>query len=261
MGLATAGFWLAGSGSWAPTVPATLHDLFVSLGPIGYWRLDDASGATAAGIGTVAPLHYTSGVTLNQLPGLTDCGTSPAVQSSMSPSSPDPQGVGYILPADAAAMPSGSHARSIVVFLRTTHNGIIVSYGNNAANQAFYMELAGGHLYFDNRLNDNLSWGSGLDDGATHMLGLTYGTAATAMKGYVDGALVSSQTLLDGALNTVIGTFSVVVGASFENGLSGLDGLFADLAFFDYELAAADMAALWDMRCTGGWQVGSIAIG
>lgn len=237
-------------------------DAVLALSPVAYWQLAEPNPTTGSAIDSTPNGHdlpFVSGDNASITPGPTGCGMVPAIDVGAAGVAADQSSLWDLW------MPMGDDARSLIAWFKVTGTtfGYLFSYGRNVANQNFLLGVNypgfPGELYFNNRDNDQPKWGAGLNDDEWHMAAVTYANAATSMDGYVDGVHEGSEVLVDGALNTQEFGLDLLIGGSNEGG-SIFPGAIGQVAVFDYVLSSAEIADLWDKRCVGGWQVGSVAL-
>jgi hypothetical protein len=210
-------------------------DRVVALQPVSRWGLDDLSGnlsnqaggdvLTAAG-GLVYRASGISGgysVTFN---GSTGCFTATSV----------------------TALPSGSAARAIVAWFKTTSTSkqCLFSYGTRSTTRAWIALLLNDQA--TNRFtvatwsDDPYVGLADLNNGQWHMAAyVNLGTVAYRM--YMDGALVLSGN--HGGVLATGATSGTALGREAGASQSFVNGNVDEVSVFDRALTAAEIASLW----------------
>ena len=216
------------------------RDYVLSLGPVGYWRLNETSGTTALDLSAQGNHGtYIGGYTLGQTGALTGSGDS------------DPSIIldgtsGYVSVPDSGSLVFGNGDFSIAAWVNTTATNTYVAVGkynggggdnywlgfSNAGQAAF--SISGPTTY--SPLNSN--------DGQWHFLvGMR---SAGTISIYVDGAFQNS-TMGNGAASPAgvfsIGRFGAGSNFFWPNGVD-------DVAVYNYALSSTQIANLYTSGAT-----------
>jgi len=214
-------------------------------GLAGYWKLDEGSGTVASD----SSGHGQSG-TLNGSPAWTTAGLPPL-------SFADPAALSFGSMDDhvggpAAHLPTGSHALTVLAWIRTTATARETAFSYGAADTAQAVSLnvnqlaADGHLVID-FYGDCADSGVAVNDGDWHQVGFSLGGHSTAIVLYIDG--VAYPRTLAIQPNVAAGTsFQIgrwVTSGPGDTGPYSFAGDVDDVRVYDRALSAAEMARLY----------------
>ena len=243
----------------APTMTPTATSTFgpcaakiASLGPIAWWRFDEASGFTASD----SSGHGATG----------DYQASPS--QNHDPLSPVLGAVGAVAgdPNTAVTFGGGSQMSnynntdtasvSVAAFVKTSSNvqmTIMVRVDTFFGNQPWRLEMSGGRLflYLSGATGGSIVTPSGTSyaDGNYHQMVGTYDAASGLAKLYVDGVQVQSAALNLGNLITVSPRGRHIVGNAPGN--SGFSGAIDEPQIYASALTAAQVLEQ-NSICVGG---------
>ena len=220
-------------------------------GPVNYWRLGEANGATGADVVGSRPLSYT-GVTLGTAGALNGDTNTAATFAGTSTSRA----------GSASSIPGLTTDVTVQAWFRTstTRGGKIVGYGNSQTGSSSTNDR---HVYMgsNGRLNFGVMYGStravvtstgAYNDDRWHQVTATLD--AGGMKLYVDGALVASRTDITRA-NEYAG-FWRIGGDNLTSWLNRptsdwFAGRIDDVAIYNRALDAATIARQHTIGTTG----------
>ncbi|HRD61024.1 MAG TPA: LamG domain-containing protein, partial [Nocardioides sp.] len=134
----------------------------------------------------------------------------------------------YVQDATPTGFPTGSSARSIELWFKTSGTGrqVLFGYGNRATSQEFALWInAGGTSMtswgFGSGQDKTFTLAAAVNDGQWHQAALTFGSGTMSL--YVDGALVGTQTATRA---TTIDAYGFGLGAIIVPGDSNSGGYF-----------------------------------
>jgi hypothetical protein len=223
-------------------VPGSYVSTILGDSPLVYYRLDEAGGITAAdSSGHGYNGAYTSRATLNQ-PGATSDGDSAIGVSGQA-----------VTGGAATALPSGTAARSVEVWFKTTatpsspYGSALVSWGAETSTQMFSLKVySATQMKLTNWTNAYLfavPAGANTLDGKWHYVVATYnGTSATV---YYDGQSLGSKAV---SVNTVDSAIGLVLGAQTGNNDTPFVGSLDEVAVYNTALSAAQVLAHYNAR-------------
>ncbi len=141
---------------------------------------------------------------------------------------------------------SGSHARTITAWLKTSHNGTFLYWGNNCAGCAWFCQVDGSVL----RLGVWGGWVKGstiLTDNKWHHVAIVVpdkaGVGTQDVLLYVDGSL-ESTSYSSHAINTSA-AFDTLIGAyQLDNPTASFNGMLDDVRIYDRALTADEINQL-----------------
>lgn len=184
--------------------------------PVAYYRLGDTAGSSTAADSAGSLTATATAVTFGATAMLAGDTTTAATFN----------GTSSIVYASCATFPSGSAARSLEAWVRTTStstSGDVFGYGSSAANSSFCMRVDNGVLKLIKRNAagtgyDIYTFGGTVNDGDPHHIVVTFDGSSTA-KGYVDGVQVGTDQTIS-TVNTVVTgqTFSLGVFSGYYTG-------------------------------------------
>ncbi len=224
-----------------PVLAASVYEqTMLSLNPVGYWRLGETSGSTAADAsGNSNNGSYVGGVTLGQAGALPFDSDGAAFFDGTND---------HVNLVGVPVAANGNGARTLIAWVKTSvattppHKAIFAT-GNPANSQAFNLVqyLSPGVPGVMGYANDYYP-GSGTNilDGDWHMVVATFDGAST-LRIYVDGALDNSTSISYNtqAQNNYIGR-SNHVGAELH-----FPGYIDEAATFHTALSAGDISTLY----------------
>jgi hypothetical protein len=224
-----------GTGSYSQVV--------IADGPVHYWRMNQG-GAVEPDL--IASLDGDPGAGFQSgVAGATGDGDQ-AINNGGGTS-------GYVF-TGIGDLPTGAAARSVEFLYKGTATGkaTVFSWGtSNATRQSFGVAVNEGG---DGTIGvwtwgDDHSDATVVNDGDWHHIVVTYAAAATAVKLYVDGALVDTFTL-GGTLNT--GTTAARIAGDFHSSGNAVIDNIDEIAVYDHELSGADVTAHFDAIAVSG---------
>lgn len=224
----------------------TLNSQILARNPVGYWRLNDTAGSTAASIGSNGSINgtYTGGVTLNGSAIVPNGGDVAATFN----------GSGRINVPDSNAINLAVHAQRTIelVFNANTTAGRQVLYEEGATVNALNIYIDNGLLYVNGR--DSGDWGpfnisQPINAGQTYHVALVLDQPNGTFSGYLDGNLMGTGTvtvpLSSHSGNIGIGGMNESSyfhdGPQSGNGL-GFNGQIAEVALYNSVLSATEIS-------------------
>ncbi|MBI2891215.1 MAG: LamG domain-containing protein, partial [Nitrospirae bacterium] len=224
---------------------AVLNHVTVGEGVVGYWKLDDGSGTSAA---DASGNGYTGTLTN----GPTWSATVPSVSFTDSYSVDFNGSNHFVSLGNPALFPSGTAARSMCAWARTDTTGAgyrwVAAYGSAAGGQAMFLGLNGTTLYGGGYADDLTSAGFWAVGVWKHVC-LTYdGTTARL---YGNGSLLTS-----GAKNWNLVKNVTFIGRQV-NYAEYWDGLIDEVRVYDRALSATEVSVL----AGGGYGFGKRTLG
>lgn len=207
--------------------------------PLGYWRLDETSGTSAAdSSGNGRTGTYTGGFTLNQTGALVDGNAALLLNGSS----------GYVTMGDIAAF-EFTGAFSVEAWVKfTSTSNFIVSKSLNTAAGWFLGVTASGNVQFFAATAAiatvfNVQSGSAFNNGLYHHVVATWDgtTNANGVKLYIDGVLNAQGTAGAGTIAQNAAPF--LIGAWHTTPASFFGGTVDEVAVYGAELSAARVAA------------------
>ena len=229
----TATYQAVASSGYAATVKAD--------GPVAYWRLDEASGTSAADAVGTNTGTYTGGVTKGQ-PGATADGDTAVDLNGTT---------GYVSVNDAAAVRLGDGPFTLEAWvnrpsLGTTYPGDQEQVFDKN-DGGYQINIQNNVVYFDQAAIGTIAKSTAVMTTGWHHIVVTKNGAAVHV--YQDGAEVTSavtnRTLTDG-------TAKLVLGVRRGNSTAFLDGLLDEVAIYKSVLSPAQVAAHWAARLATG---------
>jgi hypothetical protein len=203
--------------------------------PSIFWRLGESSGTTAVDASGNARngTYAAAGVTLGAAGALMgDLDTAVSLDGL----------AGSIQEASGAGMPTGSAARSLEIWFKTSTATAqpLFNYGTAGPLSLFAASLAGNQI----QVNDGtetltFAAASSLSDGAWHHLVVTY-NGATSIAVYLDGAAAGSSQATSGSLATVLDLTGLEVGRDNASGF--FNGSLDEAAIYASALSSARVA-------------------
>jgi hypothetical protein len=223
-------------------VPGSYVGTILGDSPLVYYRLDETGGTTAAdssGHGYTGT--YTARATLNQ-PGATSDGDGAISVSGQAVSG-----------GAATALPSGTAARSVEVWFKTTappsspYGSALVSWGTETTTQMFALKVySATQMKLTNWTNAYLfavPAGANTLDGQWHDVVATYnGSTATI---YYDGQSLGTQAV---NFNTVDSAIGLVLGAQTGQNDTPFVGALDEVAVYNTVLSATQVQAHYHAR-------------
>jgi hypothetical protein len=221
------------------TGSATLT-LTVASGPVGYWKLDDGSGASAAdssGFGNTGTLVNGPTWTTGQINGALALNGSNQYVTVLAPS-------GSSIDLDKTPV---SIAAWVKTNTTTVQQAILVrglSNGVGQGNQGYGLWInSNGKINVGSAGGGNFSSSAAITANAWHQV--TAIINGTASKVYIDGV---DQTPASVNIGVVTSSLSLTIGASHNNAQTGYVGFFNgtldDVRVYNRALSASDAAAL-----------------
>jgi flagellin len=228
-----------------PTVPP-LSTQILADGPVGYWRLNETAGATAANLGSVGAAGnaaYQNAPTLGSAAMYGDGDVSTAFDGTNDRVS---------IPNNAQFNTSTYQRRSVeLVFNADTVAGRHVLYEEGGGTNAFSIYVDNGRVYVNGR--DSGAWGpvnisAPIVAGQTYHVGFTFDFPNSIFRGYVDGVEIGNAPV-----NAIFPSHTGNIGIGWMNnatwyhdGSQGgngnyFDGRISDVAIYNTVLTAQQM--------------------
>jgi hypothetical protein len=243
--------WLAclvflGGVDTTPAYGGTYFDFVKSLGPSGYYRLDETSGTTASDSNTPAEngTYVPAGVTLNQMPGaLSPIDADPAIRTSQ-----------RAVDLPSSIFSTGGDAFSISIWLKPdtgwySNWGTPLSYGALTVGQAILVNgnQTSGRIEIGKYGGPYLTSASTLTAAAWNHIGVTYDGSAGAggtgtMKIFINGTLDATGTGI--TVNAGTGAQARLGNWMGGDTSQSFNGCLDEFAYFKSGLNGARMKAL-----------------
>ncbi len=238
---------------------STYSDAVLAHNPLSYWQLDEAGGTTAVNAATGGDTYdgTYSGAVGHLLGGIPGAGGASAYVAAF-------DGASFMTASDAN-LPSGSAARSVVVWVNTGDTrgqyNTIAAYGSGGN---FY-QVFGLNRDFQYGDMTATNWGSGVNssqwvmDGQWHMLAVTIdpnqvdGSGNPLWSIYVDGGSAQTGNLIT---NTVLSQVNIGGGGSYNNWY----GLISQVAYFGTTLSSTQISELYTAGITPVPEPASLAL-
>ena len=166
-------------------------------------------------------------------------------------------GVNDTITASDALYPTGSSARTVTAWIKTTDSSgwqDIFTYGTGNNNQSLNFGTRDGQLFVSSWGGSNERWASGVyvNSGQWTHVAFTLSSAGS-LKFYVNGDLNATMSLTP---NTVLGGTSAI-GNRFDGNHEPWNGSIDEVRIYGSELSSAEIAAVWaeDMvdEVSAGW--------
>ncbi|RKR75082.1 LamG domain-containing protein [Frondihabitans australicus] len=229
-----------GGGGGGGTTPTGYAATVASQGAVDYWRLDQASGTTAADSRGSLPMTLQAGVTSGTAGAISDGdkastfnGTTTGTASTTSPiTAPNTFSV-------AAWFKTTTTAGGKIVGFGDTQTG-----GSGKYDRHVFMNADGTLTYGvrTNGVNKPISTTAKYNDGAWHFVVGTTSSAGSTF--YVDGKLVGSDaSATSGQTNT--GYWRIGGDKTWTTGVQWFAGSIDDVSIYAAPLSAAQVAAQW----------------
>lgn len=228
-----------------PTVDPLSVQILAS-NPVGYWRLNETSGATATNLGSVGAAANSTyqGGALQNAAALYDDGD---VSTSF-------DGVNdFVAVPNNAQFNTTNHALRTVelVFNADTTAGRQVLYEEGGTTNSFAIYIDNGRLYVTGR--DAGAWGpanisTAINAGQTYHVAFTFDSPNSIFRGYVDGVEIGNTPVnaIFPAHTAAIGIGSMRDGTWFHDGAQSgngryFNGRISDVAIYNSVLTAQEL--------------------
>lgn len=218
-------------------------------GPVHWYRLGDASGATKA-------IDSIAGRDASEMYGAPAFGTAGLVTGSSDTALTSTASSGFLTPPTAATI-TGYPMTINAVIKGTGGDGVVASlwYDSTRAGSVAQFGLTSNQLYFQAFPGDVSQTagpaGASLNDNVIHMITVVW-DAAGSMQLYVDGAAVGAAHAAAGTVRDEV-AIGIGGGWSVSGGTqSGLASTVDEVAFFNTAVSAARIA-VWYSAMTAPW--------
>ena len=204
------------------------ESIVVADTPIAYWRLSELSGTTAvARMGAYNGTYYNS-PSLGQ--GSYQADFNPAVGFNLS-------GAASQSMQASALLNFGGGSFTIELWAYIKGGGsfpLLIDKGNGSTGTwLVYYYTPSGTINFKANGTDGAVGTSGVSLNAWHHIVITYTLSGYALKMYVDGNLVSQNSVNVGTFNT---STTVKIGTGTDSGTNWLNGYIDEVALYNYPL-------------------------
>jgi hypothetical protein len=257
--------WLAGTGAvgFDTGVTDPVEDLYsaavAGAGPIAWWRFEETSGtsATNAGsLGAVVNATYQGGTTLAQP------GPRPPAQSGFEPGNLAPRlngTTGRVQVPDHVAFDFGNGAYTIAMWFNPSNaavRGDLFTYKVSGNDYGIHLASSGASTVSVYH-NAFIGTGGAVSNGQWHFLAVTRATNGLT-RAYLNGTAIFSGN--DGASMNIAS--DLVIGANHSGTPATpsipFNGLLDEVAIYNRELSAAEVASQFQASVSGGTPYGPI---